>query len=177
MSSETLNKLEGIKNEVILVKPQEASSVDSLVKLEDITASSPPSKPQKHKANRAMADAGALLPAGRRRFARTVWHRSVHPRAARRHAQRPYSGPGPSSDSPLKPGVNLTLFDPVTPWTPKFGSFVWDRSFGRFLLGKKLARTEPFRGLKARRKRRCELERSRDVEYSLRTTTECTAVP
>jgi len=50
MSSETLNKLEGIKNEVILVKPQEASSVDSLVKLEDITASSPPSKPQKRKA-------------------------------------------------------------------------------------------------------------------------------
>ena len=48
MSSETLNKLEGIKNEVILVKPQEASSVDSLVKLEDITASSPLSKPQKH---------------------------------------------------------------------------------------------------------------------------------
>ena len=47
MSSETLNKLEGIKNEVILVKPQEASSVDSLVKLEDITASSPLSKPQK----------------------------------------------------------------------------------------------------------------------------------
>ena len=47
MSSETLNKLEGIKNEVILVKPQEASSVDSLVKLEDITASSPLSKTQK----------------------------------------------------------------------------------------------------------------------------------
>ena len=50
MSSETLNKLEGIKNEVILVKPQEASSVDSLVKLEDITASSPLSKPQKRQA-------------------------------------------------------------------------------------------------------------------------------
>ena len=47
MSSETLNKLEGIKNEAILVKPQEASSVDSLVKLQNITASSPLSKPQK----------------------------------------------------------------------------------------------------------------------------------
>lgn len=47
MSSETLNKLEGIKNEAILVKPQETSSVDSLVKLEDITASSPLNKPQK----------------------------------------------------------------------------------------------------------------------------------
>ena len=50
MSSETLNKLEGIKNEAILVKPHEASSVDSLVKLEDITASSPLSKPQKRQA-------------------------------------------------------------------------------------------------------------------------------
>jgi lipoic acid synthetase len=37
----TLNKLERIKNEAIIVKPQEASSVDSRVKLEDITASSP----------------------------------------------------------------------------------------------------------------------------------------
>jgi len=47
MSSETLNKLEEIKNEAILVKPQEASSADSLVKLDDITALSPLSKPEK----------------------------------------------------------------------------------------------------------------------------------
>lgn len=50
MSSETLNKLEGIKNEAILVKPQEASSVDNLTMLEDITASSPLSKTQKRQA-------------------------------------------------------------------------------------------------------------------------------
>ena len=50
MSSETLNKPEGIKNKAVLVKPQEASSVDSLVKLEDITASSLLSKPQKRQA-------------------------------------------------------------------------------------------------------------------------------
>ena len=50
MSSETLNKLEGIKNEAVLVKPQEALSEDRLVKLEDITASSPLSKPQKRQA-------------------------------------------------------------------------------------------------------------------------------
>ena len=50
MSSETLNKLEGIKNETILVKPQEASSVDNLTMLEDITASSPLSKTQKRQA-------------------------------------------------------------------------------------------------------------------------------
>ena len=50
MSSKTLNKLEGIKNEAILVKPHEASSLDSLVKLEDIAASPPLSKPQKRQA-------------------------------------------------------------------------------------------------------------------------------